>query len=79
MLSDTELNFDAGFTTHTLTFKCMGATKNTTHQEALRAAAALLKNGNKVPVRLRPEEETPVDANAIASDFQIGSVWDMSH
>ena len=62
-LSDTDHNFDAGFITHTLTFKCMGATKNTTHQEALRAAAAL-------PVRLRQEEENPVDANAIAFDFR---------
>ena len=67
-LSDTDFNFDAGFITHTLTFKCMGATKNTTHQEALRAAAAL-------SVRLRQEEENPVDANAIVFDFQKGDNW----
>ena len=33
--SDSELDFDAGFTTHTLTFKCMGATKDTSHQDML--------------------------------------------
>ena len=73
--SESELDFNAGFTTDTVTFKCMGTTKDTGHQETLCAASASLKEGSDVPVRLRPEPDTPVDANAIAFDCHMDNDW----
>ena len=73
--SESELNLNASLTTHTITFKCMGTTKSSSHQEALRAADAFMKEGKDVPVRLRQEPENPIDANAIAFDCQIGNDW----
>ena len=73
--SESELDFDAGFTTHTVTFKCMGTTKDADHQEALRSASCLLGEGSNVPIRLQPEPDNQVDANAIAFECQIGNDW----
>ena len=70
--SESELDFDAGFTTHTVTFKCMGTTKGADHQEALRSASCLLGEGSNVPIRLQPEPDNP---NAIAFECQIGNDW----
>ena len=72
---ESELDFNAGFTTHTVTFKCMGTTKDIGHKETFRAAAASLREGSDVSVRLRPEPNNPVDANAIAFDCQMGNDW----
>ena len=74
-VSESELDFNTGFTSHTVTFKCMGTTKDNDHQETLRATSGLLREGSDVPVRLRPEPDNPVDANAIAFECQIGSDW----
>lgn len=37
--------FDAVFASHTVTFKCMGTTKDANHQEALRITARTIKEG----------------------------------
>lgn len=74
-LSEDELDFNTGFTTHTITFKCMGTTRDTNHQEVLSAAAAALKEGKDVPTRLQPEPDNPVDANAIMFECQVDKGW----
>ena len=51
--SESELDFNAGFTTHTITFKCIGTIKDTGHQDALRTAVGSLKEDKDVSVRLR--------------------------
>ena len=53
----------------------MGTTKDTSHQDTLHAASCLLKEGREVLVRLRPELDNSVDANAIAFECRIGSDW----
>ena len=73
--SETEVDISSSLTTHTLTFKCMGTVKDPNHQKVLSKAAALLKNGNEPPVRLRPEPENSFDANAIAFDCLIDNDW----
>ena len=73
--SQSETEADVSPTTHTLTFKCMGTVKDPNHQDALREAAASLKDGNETPVRLQPEPENPFDANAIAFDCLTDNGW----
>ena len=68
--------FDNGFTTHTVTFKCIGATRDDNHQEALQAAAKDIKEGKDVPVRLQLEPDNPVDSDAIAFQCHVHSVWE---
>ena len=44
--------FDSGFVTHTITFKCIGASRDDKQQETLQAAAKCIKEGKEVPIRL---------------------------
>ena len=73
--SEDELDFDTGCTTHTVTFKCMGTTKDSDIQETLRYVASAIKEGKDTPVRLKPEPENPVDANAISFECRIQEDW----
>ena len=63
---------NTGFTSHTVTFKCMRTTKDSDHQATLHAASGLLREGSDVQVLFRPEPDNP-DANTIAFDCLIGS------
>lgn len=58
-------------TTHTVTFKCMGANCHSSHQTALEHVAA----AQEVPVRLFPEPDNPEDSNAIAFQCCIAGDW----
>ena len=58
--------FDSGFVTHTITFKCICASREDKQQETLQAAAKCIKEGKEVPIRLQPEPENPVDCTTIA-------------
>ena len=59
---------------HTVTFKCIGATHDVNAQEALCKAAQLLQNGD-VPVMIVPEPENQFDSRAIAFKCQIKDKW----
>ena len=58
--------FAEGFITHTVTFKCIGASRDESHQVALQAASRILKGGQDVPIRLQHEPDNPIDPSAIA-------------
>lgn len=59
----------------TLTFKCMGATKTSNHQNALEAAEVRLAMGYNVPVKLEKEPDNPRDKNAVAFKCCIDEQW----
>ena len=61
--------------THTVTFKCIGATKTPELQGALKTASELLASGNHVPVDLFPEPQNPYDSRAIAFKAFINDDW----
>ena len=61
--------------THTVTFKCIGATKTPESQEALKTVSELLASGNHVPVDLFPEPQNPYDSRAIAFKAFINDDW----
>lgn len=67
--------FAEGFITHTVTFKCIGASRDDDHQVALQAASRILKGGQDVPIRLEPEPDNPIDPNAIAFLCLIDRKW----
>ena len=64
--------------THTITFKCMGTTKDNRYQFTLAEASHKLNNGSYVAVRLREEPDNPKDSKAIAFDCQLdhGAKWE---
>ena len=61
--------------THTVTFKCIGTTKETQYQERLKQIAQLRDRGLQVSCRLKPEPDKPFDSNAIAFKCQIDGTW----
>ena len=67
--------FDSGFVTHTITFKCIGASRDDKQQETLQAVAKCIKEGKEVPIRLQPEPDNPVDCNAIAFQCCVHNDW----
>ena len=61
--------------THTLTSKCIGATRSSESQDALKKVSELSREGHKVPVNIFREPENPVDSRAIAFRRNIGDKW----
>ena len=61
--------------THTVTFKCIGTTKEIQYQERLKQIAQLRSRGLEVPCQLKPEPDNPFDSNAIAFECQIDGMW----
>ena len=51
---------------HTLVFKCIGATKSKDYQAVLKKARDLIASGQSVPVRLSKEPQNPYNSRAIA-------------
>ena len=49
-------------TQHTVTFKCIGCTKQQNYQEVLASVAQIRRQGGNVDVRLEPEPTNPVYA-----------------
>jgi len=60
---------------HSITFKCIGTTKDDKPQKILAIASEKLYKGEAVPVRLQPEPNNPKDAKAIAFECKIESNW----
>ena len=58
----------------TVTFKCIGASREVYSQEAL-AAAAKMEKGEAVTVRILPEPTNPYDSNAIAFQCKVDDSW----
>ena len=52
--------------THSVTFKCIGSTKEAHYQEVLALAKQKIKKGENVQVKLQKEVDNPFDANAIS-------------
>lgn len=63
--------FNSGFLTHTITFKCIGANRDEGHQSALRAASKALTQGTDVAIRLHPKPDNPEDSSAITFQYCI--------
>ena len=59
----------------TVTFKCIGASRELHSQEALAAAKRKLEKGEAVPVRILPEPNNPYDSNAIAFQCKVDDSW----
>ena len=51
--------------THTVTFKVIGCTKESQYQQILQKARDLLEEGRTVTVKLSPEPDNPFDSKAI--------------
>lgn len=58
-----------------LVFKCIGATKSSTYQSALRRARDIMLGGCTVPVQLVPEPLNPRDSRAIAFKCKVDDKW----
>ena len=52
--------------THSVVFKCIGSTKESSYQDALFLAKSKMRLGQSVPVRLINEPNNPKDSRAIA-------------
>ena len=70
---DTACDEKVDTTSHTVTFKCIGASKSVDSQEILKKVCELLANGIDVPVDVYPEPENPYDSRAIAFKAYVGS------
>ncbi len=60
---------------HTVTFKCIGATRDQAWQQSLRAARDALEKGKVIPVRLQPEPNNVRDSKAIAFECCLEGKW----
>ena len=62
--------------THTVTFKCIGCTKDTSYQETLAHISQLRNRSEEVACKLVPEPDNPADSCAIAFKCNIdGIIW----
>ena len=74
--SDPEIGATAPVSTsHTVTFKVIGCTKESRYQSKLQTAKTLLDSGATVPVQVTPEPLNPVDPLAIAFTCNLGGKW----
>lgn len=60
---------------HTLVFKCIGATKSKDYQAVLKKARDLIASGQSVPVRLSKEPQNPYNSRAIAFTCYVDGRW----
>ena len=61
--------------THSVTFKCIGCTKELKYQETLARIAQLRNRGEEVECRLEPEPDNPYDSQAIAFKCKVDDRW----
>ncbi len=61
--------------THTVTFKCIGSTKEFKYQETLARIAQLGTRGVEVSCRVEPEPDNPFDSEAIAFKCKVDGAW----
>lgn len=62
--------------THSLTFKCIGSTKEAHYQEVLAWANRKIRKGQTAQVKLKKETDNPCDANTIAFMCKTGTDWE---
>ena len=62
---------------HSVTFKCMGASKTLRSQELLAESAKKLNKGEMSKVRLRLEPTNSKDSRAVAFDCESGNKWEL--
>ena len=60
---------------HTIVFKCIGATKSRDYQAVLKKARNSIASGLSVPVRLSPEPHNPYNSRAIAFTCYMDGQW----
>ena len=60
---------------HTVTFKCIGCTRDDDAQDALRYASQLFNVSTVIPVNIYPEPNNPYDRRAIAFKCWINNKW----
>lgn len=61
--------------THTVTFKCIGSSRDPDCQECLAKAANIIRCGEHVDVKLRPEPTNEYDAKAIEFIIRLDNQW----
>lgn len=61
--------------THTITFKCIGATRSSEAQDSLKMVNELNRAGKEVPVNIFCEPDNPYDSKAIAFRCKIEQKW----
>ena len=66
---------DSSEVTHSVTFKCIGSTKEQRYQEFLARIAQKRSKGEDVQCKIKPEPTNPVDSQAIAFESEIDGVW----
>lgn len=64
-----------GIKKHTVTFKCIGSSRDMEYQESLSLASKKMKAGEVVPVKLCPEPTNAYDARAIAFKIALDDEW----
>lgn len=74
-ISESDIIDDSNSTTHTITFKCIGATRDSRYQEVLRAAKLIHDSRQVVETRLQPEPDNIFDPKAIAFQCYINGKW----
>ncbi len=62
-------------TEDTVTFKCIGASREVHSQDALASAKQKLDRGESVPVRIEPEPSNPFDSDAISFQCKLDDTW----
>ena len=60
---------------HTVTFKCMGSTREKPYQNVLEKARDKLQEGFTVDVRLTPEPHNMFDSDAVAFECSLDGQW----
>jgi len=60
---------------HTVTFKCIGCTRDDDAQDALRYASQLFNVSTVIPVNIYPEPNNPYDRRAITFKYWINNKW----
>lgn len=75
--TDSDLEDGAPIATQlsTVTFKCIGVTRDPVYQAALNSASKLLQEGLTVPVKLVPEPNNTFDSRAISFQCYIDNSW----
>ena len=72
--TDSDLNEDED-NLNTVTFKCIGVTRDTSYQDHLEAACTLLQQGIEVPVKVVREPHNPFDSRAISFQCELNNNW----
>jgi hypothetical protein len=60
---------------HNLPFKCIGAAHEKPRQEYLERAEEMMRKGENVSIKLRPEPQNQYDRDAIGIDIDYGCGW----